>query len=121
MKHKWLAFYNETEILGDHPVHLPLSVAAAIDNESAHSDLGVKVEPSLARYCNECGEKGGGQTGVRIEWTWATVASGPCRWGKTATGPVGIPADWAVEGIVVRVYDGPFLGSPVGGCSGHRR
>ena len=32
----------------DHPVHLPLSMAAAIDDRFAHFDLGVTVEPLLA-------------------------------------------------------------------------
>ena len=33
---------------GDHAVHLLLSMAAAMDNESAHSNLGVTFEPLLA-------------------------------------------------------------------------
>ena len=48
LKHKREASHDEIKIPGDNAVHLPLSMAAAIDKESGHSNLGITVEPLLA-------------------------------------------------------------------------
>ena len=45
LKYKGQALHNEIEMPGNHPVHPSLSMAAAINNESAQFDLGVTVEP----------------------------------------------------------------------------
>ena len=63
MKHEGQAFDNEIEMPSDHPIHLSLSMAAAIDDGSAHFGLGVTIEPFIANW-NERSE-GGGRTGVK--------------------------------------------------------
>ena len=45
LEHKGQTLHNEIEMPGNHPVHLSLSMAAAINNGSAQFDLGVTVEP----------------------------------------------------------------------------
>ena len=75
---------------GDHPVHLPLSMSAAIDNGSAHFDLGVTVEPLLAQHSNECDE-GGSQTGGNDRLGVDTVESGPFLGGGTRCTGWGLP------------------------------
>ena len=47
LNHKGQILHNEIEMPGDHPVHLPLSMAAEIDKGSAHFDLGATVGQAL--------------------------------------------------------------------------
>jgi len=50
---------------GDHSVHFALSMPTAIDNESAHLDLGITIEPLLAQHGDKRGEEGSSQTTVK--------------------------------------------------------
>ena len=59
-------------------------------------------------------------------WRKEKVGRGPqwglgSSWGKAVAVLVGVSPSWALEEIAVHFYDGPFLGSPVGGRSGRRR
>ena len=47
LNHKGQTLHNEIEMPGDHPVHLPLSMAAEIDKGSARFDLGATVGQAL--------------------------------------------------------------------------
>ena len=59
--HEGKIFHDEIEMPDDRVVHLPLSMAAVIDDRSAHFNLGVTVEPLLAQHRSE---ELGGQIGV---------------------------------------------------------
>ena len=90
MKHKGQIFHDEIEMPGNHPVHLPLSMSATIDNGSAHLDPGVTVEPLLAQHRNERGEEGGGQARVedRLDMDYGRVRAGPLREGSSIAGRI---------------------------------
>ena len=64
VRHEGKAFHDEIEMPDDRVVHLPLSMAAVIDDRCAHFNLGVTVEPSLAQHRSERSEELGGQIGV---------------------------------------------------------
>ena len=50
---------------GDHSVQLAYSIPTAIGNGSANLHLSKTGEPLFAQHCDEGGEEGSGQTGVK--------------------------------------------------------
>ena len=71
---------------GDHSVHLSLSIPTAVNNRSAHLDLGVTVEPLLAQHAYKRGEEGSGQTRVKNGLDANDGGIGAAPFGKSGIG-----------------------------------
>ena len=65
LEHQGQAFHNKVEVPGVHSVHLALSIPTTVDDRSALLHLRIAVEPLFAQHCEECGEKGSGQTSIK--------------------------------------------------------
>ena len=50
---------------GDHSVHFALSMPTAMDDGSAHLNLGIMIEPLLAQHGDKRGKEGSSQTAVK--------------------------------------------------------
>ena len=84
VRHEGKTFRDEIEIPNDRVVHLPLSMAAAVDGRSANFNPGVTVEPLLAQHLNERSEGLGGQTGVegKLDVDHSRAWAAPLRGGS---------------------------------------